>query len=516
MRWRFLLLVLPVGLLYATYLRYAPIYLAHDEVLYSLTAKSIAASGRDLNGQSFPLLFRLSGRNVSYYVTPVIIYTTALFFTVLPVSESAIRLPTALVGVLDVVLIYFVARRIFRREAAAVGAAVLLALTPAHFLHARLATDLIYPTPFVLGWLLCLATFFDRPRPSLIVGATSLLSVGCFSYLASFAMMPLYFVLTCLLLLAYRQPVRTYVMAAAGFVVPFAALLAWIAAHWSIYQELLRLYPVYDSTQLNPVQGVLHLFSRVAAYADVYWTFFNPSFLFLSGDSSLQNSTRQAGVFLLPLAVFIPAGMCHILANRRTPLTLLLIAGFLSAPFAAVLLLDLTIHRALVMIPFGVLIAVFGVEWVLTRPVVWRRVAGWCLLAAIPVQFAWFYRDYMTQYRISSSFWFERDIRGALERVIALEPRDHAVSVYLSSDILWIDSYWRLYLMMHGRTDLAAHTVYIAPVTLSEKALPAGSLLVGNAGEPTMEALITSGALRTVARLIEPDTKPSFVIAESR
>src|SRR5260221_13492496 len=118
MRRRLLLLVLVVAALYAPYLQSSPIYLAHDEVMYSLTANAIAAGGRDLNGQSFPLLFHLVGPNVSYYVTPIIVYTTALFFTLLPVSETTIRLPTALIGVLDVVLMYFVARRIFKRDAA--------------------------------------------------------------------------------------------------------------------------------------------------------------------------------------------------------------------------------------------------------------------------------------------------------------------------------------------------------------------------------------------------------------
>ena len=34
------------------------------------------------------------------------------------------------------------------------GAALLLALTPAHFIHSRFALDYLYPVPFTLAWLL--------------------------------------------------------------------------------------------------------------------------------------------------------------------------------------------------------------------------------------------------------------------------------------------------------------------------------------------------------------------------
>src|SRR5258706_4676860 len=88
----------PAILLYATYLAFAPIYLAHDEVMFGLTAHAIAHTGRDLNGARFPLIFRIIGRDGQYFPTPVVIYTTALFLRVLPIAEWSIRLPTALVG----------------------------------------------------------------------------------------------------------------------------------------------------------------------------------------------------------------------------------------------------------------------------------------------------------------------------------------------------------------------------------------------------------------------------------
>ena len=96
---------------------------------------------------------------------PIPVYFTALFLTVLPVSEWAIRLPTVVLGVTDIVLFYFVAARVFNRPFLAAIAAGLLALTPAHLIHSRLAMDFLYPLPFVMAWLLCLMAFVEQRRP---------------------------------------------------------------------------------------------------------------------------------------------------------------------------------------------------------------------------------------------------------------------------------------------------------------------------------------------------------------
>src|SRR5215204_5094166 len=104
---RLAVVALIVGLaaasVYATRLSYAPIYLTHDEVNFSLQAISIAQTGRDLNGRWFPVYFSepefTAGRD------PMMIYVTALALTVVPLSDAVVRLPTALVGVLIVVLL---------------------------------------------------------------------------------------------------------------------------------------------------------------------------------------------------------------------------------------------------------------------------------------------------------------------------------------------------------------------------------------------------------------------------
>ena len=85
---------------------------------------------------------------------------------------------------------YLLARRLFASEALGLVAAALLALTPAHFMHSRLALSIVYPIPFIVGWLICLRRFDERGSRRALVGGAVILALGIYSYLACVVMMP--------------------------------------------------------------------------------------------------------------------------------------------------------------------------------------------------------------------------------------------------------------------------------------------------------------------------------------
>ena len=123
-----------------------------------------------------PLFFGEPGYSVGR--DPVLIYATALVLRFVPLSEFSVRLPTALVGVADVVLMFLLARRLFRREWLGLVAAGFVAMAPAHFMHSRLGVSLIVPLPFVLAWLLGLAAFLEDQALWRLGAATCALGLG--------------------------------------------------------------------------------------------------------------------------------------------------------------------------------------------------------------------------------------------------------------------------------------------------------------------------------------------------
>lgn len=119
-----------------------------EEVSTGWNAYSILKTGRDEWGVRLPLIFRETGGFKlalnSYLIVP--------FMAVLGPTEMAVRLPTALAGVLAVYLTYFLTKKIWKSEAYALGAALLLTVNPWHVSMGRYGVDVNWGTPlFLLG-----------------------------------------------------------------------------------------------------------------------------------------------------------------------------------------------------------------------------------------------------------------------------------------------------------------------------------------------------------------------------
>src|SRR5689334_18802888 len=86
-----------IAALYFWRLGSAPIYLAHDEVLFAVQAQSIADSLRDVTGKFLPLYLHMGG---NYWCSPEHIYATAALLKLVHVSDTVIRIPSVIVGLI--------------------------------------------------------------------------------------------------------------------------------------------------------------------------------------------------------------------------------------------------------------------------------------------------------------------------------------------------------------------------------------------------------------------------------
>src|SRR5439155_4888554 len=219
-----------------------------------------------------------------------------------------------------------------------------------------------------------------------------------------------------------------------------------------------------------------------------YRSLFEPSFLFDRAETHVMSSTYTSGVFLKAMEALIPIGLWHILRNRRNRFTMLMLATLLSAPLAASVLPEkYAIDRALVLVPTMVLIAAFGVDWLLTpRPwfISWpARALCLGLFVWMVVQFNDFYREYQFNYPIRAAFWFDNNHPGAFEPIVRQHAPDDPRLVYLSPSMPRVKDHWKLYLFRVGRTDLLKHTVYFSQDDLRLNGIKPGSLLLTGAGD---------------------------------
>jgi len=256
-------------------------------------------------------------------------------------------------------LMYLVGARMFASARFGVVTVALFALTPLLWRQSQHAPASLDPLPFVVGWLLAVAHFQPAQATRWPVVAGGLLGVGVYTSHAAAVMMPLYLLLTIAVVAHARAAsLRQLVLLVAAFSVAVSPLAVSLVRHPEGFRNTINAYHLYDANRFNVRQGIHEMASWVGltARSEVYYDYFNPAFLFLTGR-----------VLLLPLVVLLPAGLFQIVSDETTPLARLSMAGFLAAPFAASLTAEApTPGRILFITPFAAIVSAYGMKRLLS------------------------------------------------------------------------------------------------------------------------------------------------------
>jgi hypothetical protein len=373
----------------------------------------------------------------------------------------------------------------------------MLAFTPVHFMRGRMLLSPLYTVPFILAWLWALARFDQRPSSRSLMAACVLLAGGMYSYLGAVLMMPIYMLMT--IGVAARslrpRPIVLAVVAAGACLLPMAA---WYLVNPERNAHIVSDYQL--TTDRSPAAVIGHRL-------DLYWQFFDPSYLFISGDGSMINSTRTSGLLPWAFAVLLPIGFAAMVRSRQR-MALVIAVGLLTAPFAAVVSGALEMNRVMFVIPSAVLAASYGVVEL------WRgnsaaRAIATVLVASVALQFAGFYRHYMSDaYRVGASSWFSGNAREALRELIT---RSADGPVYISRDMEWIEGLWQFYAIEANRPELIDRAIYFTdpPLTVDGPAT-----LICAADSAPCAALAASGSWSDIVRVPTLDGGRTFVIFE--
>ena len=175
-----------------------------------------------------PLLVNIGGNR---WVQPLGLYATTISHAIAP-GFFAGRRASIFVASVNVALIFLVAWRVFARYLPALGAALILMFTPAHFAFGRVGIDAIYVIPFILIWLYAVLEFVDKDRPAAMAVAAAALGAGVYSApSAPLTMMFLWITMMVALWVARRRKLSTLLIAAGTFVATLVPLMVWFYLH---------------------------------------------------------------------------------------------------------------------------------------------------------------------------------------------------------------------------------------------------------------------------------------------
>lgn len=341
-----------------------------DEVSNAYNGYSILKTGRDEFGQSFPTLFRA----YDGYVPPLLIYLNSFSVSIFGLSETAARVPNAVLGTLTVWGIYLLVGRLTRQKTLAFLSGLFLAITPWHILYSRVNTFALTPLFFIVFAVY----FFLRSWTSknYFTGAILFFILAIFSYFSAYIFVPLFVLVLALIYRKNLSMVKLSLLITPVLLSAFLILFVFPGG-----QNRLRGISIFSNPDLLKIaveeardEGTLGLLlhNRRLVYTQEilkgYFVNLRGDFLFGNGDAVERMVVAGPGFGLL-LFWFLPFlifGLFQIIKNRPAGWQIYL-AWLLLSPVAAATSLPQPVStRTTMMIPPLVIITAYGF-WVFAR-----------------------------------------------------------------------------------------------------------------------------------------------------
>lgn len=343
-----------------------------DEASLGYNAYSILKTGKDEFGRAWPI----SIRSFEDYKPAVYTYLTIPSIALLGLNEFSVRLPSAICGILTVIVAYFLIKELFGNKIAVLGT-FLLAVSPWHVQFSRVAFEanvaLLFVSAGILFYLkginygkwlimssICFViSFYTYHSPRLIV---PFLLLGWSIYFRKKLMLQKKYVITGLIIgLVLLIP---FIKEAFGEGKARLMSVTVITASDNLKDSISKIE--YDQSHQDYLGALMHnrriiyIFAVIKGYLD----HFNLDFLFLSGDAPLRHHAVDMGMLYLWEAPFVLWGMLRLIKNKN----FIIWWWFLIAPIASAVTTG-TPHavRALFYLPIYQIFTAIGLFEVMIR-----------------------------------------------------------------------------------------------------------------------------------------------------
>ncbi|MBI1852825.1 MAG: phospholipid carrier-dependent glycosyltransferase [Planctomycetes bacterium] len=387
-----------------TDLRHSPPGLQQDEAANAWNSFCLLETGMDAHGDRWPVFYSYAlgeDRSALFY------YALLPFQAIGGLNVWTTRLPNAVGGILCVLLVYYVGRRLFGPWAG-IAAAAILALNPWHLQQSRWGHESGWTTLLVVGPLALMLWAnlplddddSRRPRPFIALLAGLAAGIACYGYPAVRIFLPV-FVLAAVAATARTWWIRIRTRAGAlaigafvlGGAVTFGPLL-WkhVTDPENISRRAAGIWTWRDSDSLP---------AKIGAVLARYPGHFSPRFLFLDSDAKKTSMHVDGGAchpYEMPLILIgIAVAVRRFRSSRAARLAL---AWLVVYPVGDLLLADPNMHLMRSFPGMCVLAVLGGVgaaaagEWLAERrPAVCVSIALVCIAAVV-----WFNARFLTYF----------------------------------------------------------------------------------------------------------------------
>lgn len=409
-----------------------PVALFGDEVDVGYQAYSILKTGKDLYGNTMPVLMH----SLSEYRAPLYIYSAVPFIGIFGLNEWGVRIPAAFWGMLSIVGVYMLSKQLFNSKVG-LFAAFFLAISPWHIQYSRASFEVTMLLAFIV-----FGTYF------FLLGLTKkwylLLSAAFFAltpyiYSTAVVFMPL---LLILLGSIYFKDLKkkTLIPTIIGcFVLALVLLSPYLLQTFSgksgerfaiisifTNQELEDKVTLIQKSRGEENVGFEKLFHNkpvvwLQAFSLNYLRSFSPEFLFLQGDPNFRHSIHEMGEMYYFEIILLLLGL-YLLVRLNIKQKWLILGWLLIAPIPAALTTDGGFHATrtfLMLLPLGILIALGG-EYLLENRKNWKiKYLNTLIIILLLFNTTFFLHRYFVHYSIESWLAWHYGFKEAMQYVKA-------------------------------------------------------------------------------------------------
>ncbi len=306
MKFLFLIIIVLAFALRFINLGSVPPSLNWDEVSHGYNAYSILKTGSDEWGQFLPLTnFRAYGD----YPLPLYMNLVMPFVAIFGLSEFVIRIPSALLGSLTVIVVYFLSKEIFKNKYAALLSVFLLAISPWGVLPSR---QVIQSTPAIFFLALSFWLLLKGLSGRWIFNILGTLSIGlsAYAYHNTRILAPVLLIFFCFV---FRKEIFTnikkYILPAIIILIFFIPLIPVVFSSegtarvsWVSIIDQGAINQINEQRNLSALPEPLPklIYNRpvyfLTKFSENYFGYFNPVYLGFEGGTHYQFSIPHFGI----------------------------------------------------------------------------------------------------------------------------------------------------------------------------------------------------------------------------
>lgn len=407
--WLILVLVLATALRLWSLSHY-PAGLNADEAAIGYNAYSLIETGLDEHGDAWPIHFKSFGD----YKPGFYFYMVLPFVKALGVNVWAVRLPSAILGIFSVLLIYLLLKELFADKKLALISAFFLSISPWHLHFSRGGWESNVATFFIL---LGVYLFFKGlKKPKFLAFSALACVLSLYTYHSARVVVPL---LGAGLVFLYRQKLFSLknrrwllISGTVAIIILIPLVVSFFGSagisRFSGVGLTADTGPLWRANELRnqhldpnalPVRLIHNQYLRYTiSFFQKYFAHFQGDFLFIFGDEVLRSRIPEMGQMYLFEIPLLGAGIYFFL--RKRPKNWRVIFLWLGiAPIAAAMTFQapsaLRAHN--MVIPLVTLSAYgFWQSWLLLKGKAKSFVIAFCLLASLTL--VWGVTGYLNQY----------------------------------------------------------------------------------------------------------------------